>query len=385
MNKEMDLFGKKDTLFTIDEARPASARIAVVGIGGAGGNLIRRMVEAGMEGIELIAADTDVQALRNSLAPIKLELGTNITRGIGCNGNPRSGRQAAMEETERILDLLEGADMVFIAGGEGGGTYTGAAPVFASLASSTGALAIGTAIMPFSFQGAKARTYAEVGLREMEESLDSIIVVPNETLLRTLDKSISLNDALHFADDLVCRAIRSISEIVANPGIIKLNLADVCAVMQHRGTVFWGNGIAEGSNRAADAAHSAIRNLLGEEAPIQDAKAALINIAGSRHCLKLHETEEAAEVIKAKTGLEDVLIGAMYDDGLGDKLKLTVIAAGFGSGASEQISGCDRSIRPEVPAVKVASQFSAAYIAYRESNWEDLDRPSFQRRRATLQ
>ncbi len=384
MHETTNLFGEKRSPFTIDEERRSSARIAVIGIGGAGGNLIRRMVEAGVEGLELIAADTDPQALRNSLAPVKLELGTRLSRGLGCNGDPRAGRQASMEEAERIVDLIEGSDIVFLAGGEGGGTFTGGAPVFASLAASAGALTIATAIMPFSFQGAKSRTHAEAGLRELEESLDSMIVVPNETLLRTLDKNVTLEHSLRFADDIACETIQSISEIIANPGIIKLNLADVCTVMRHRGMIFWGKGIAEGPNRSADAAQQAITDLLGEEVPIHEAKAALINIAGSRRCLKLHETEQAAEVIREKTGLEDVLIGAMYDDRLGESIKLTLVAAGFSPNASGQISGIDRSVRPEAMAVKAATHFSAAYIAHRESSWEELDRPPFQRRRAVL-
>jgi len=384
MHEIIDLFGRRQTTFSIDEDRHSSAKIVVIGIGSAGGNLIRQMVEAGVEGMELIAADSDIQALRNSLAPIKLEIGTKLTRGLGCNGNPRIGRQAAMEETERIHDLIDGSDMVFIAGGEGGGTFTGAAPVFASLASAIGALTIATAIMPFSFQGAKVRAYAEAGLRELEESLDAIIVAPNETLLRTLDADISLDNSLHLADAVLCEAMQGISEIIAKPGIIKLNLADVCTVIKHRGMIFWGRGIAEGSGRAVEAAQQAITNLLGEELQINEAKTALINIVGSRRSLKLHEAENAARVIKEKAGLEDVRIGAMHDESLGERLKVTLIASGFSPDALNRLSDSGKSLRNEAAAVKAASQFSAAYIAYRESNWEKLDQPPFQRHRAAL-
>jgi cell division protein FtsZ len=384
MHEVLDLFGKKPTPFSIDEDQPSSAKIVVIGIGSAGGNLIRQMVEAGVEGIELVAADTDIQALRNSPAPIKLEIGTKLTRGLGCNGNPQIGRQAAMEETERIHDLLDGSDMVFIAGGEGGGTFTGAAPVFASLASAIGALTIGTAIMPFSFQGAKVRAYAAVGLRELGESLDAILVAPNETLLRTLDADISLDNSLHLADVVLCEAIQGIAEIIARPGIIKLNLADVCTVMKHRGMIFWGRGIAAGSNRAVEASQHAITNLLGEELQIKEAKTALINIVGSMQCLKLHEAESAARVIKEITGLEDVRIGAMYDESLGERLKVTLIASGFRPDASQQLFGSGESFRNGTAALTAASRFDAAYIAYRESNWAELDQPPFQRRRAGL-
>ncbi len=384
MQGQSELFENRQITITYDEDRTPSTKIMVIGIGGAGGNSINRMVEAGIKGVELVAANTDCEALRNSLAPIKLEIGTKLTKGSGCGGNPRLGVQAALEQTAQILELLEDSDMVFLIGGEGGGTFTGAAPVFASLASEVGALTIAMVTMPFSFQGTKRRTYAESGLRELTAASDAMIVVPNENLFRVLGEDVSLEDSFRFADDALCQAVQGISDMIAKPGIINLELDDIRAVMQHRGLILMGTGIAEGSGRAAEAAQRAISSPLFEKTPIAEAKAVLINISGSRCSLKLHEAKLAADVIKEASSLEDMIMGAMYDDSMGECLKVTVIAAGFSREASRELenSGERMDVASEFLALKPGMHTAGTCISHHGPNWEELDRPAFQRRRA---
>jgi cell division protein FtsZ len=341
------------------------------------------MVEAKIKGVELIAANTDLQSLRASLAPIKIEIGMKLTKGLGCGGDPQLGRKAALEEAECILDLIEGCDMVFIIGGEGGGTFTGAAPIFAGLSSEVGALTIAMVTMPFSFECRKRRTHAETGFRELREAVDALVVVPNESLIRTLDDNVSLEDFLRSVDDLLCQSVQGISEIITMPGIINPDLADVRTVMRHKGAILIGTGTAEGSDRAVEAIQRAISSPLLEGRSIAGAKAALVNVIGSRCSLKLHEIESAAAIIKEKAGLEDMIIGAMYDDGMGQFLKVTVIATGLKQEAPPRFDNSGKHIDAgaEAGAIGRADQIGRVNGSFGKSDEENLDQPSFKRRR----
>jgi cell division protein FtsZ len=382
--EEPGTFEMTQATFTFAGERRSPAKIAVIGIGGAGVNSINCMVEAKIKGVELIAANTDLQSLRTSIAPAKIEIGLRLTEGRGCGGNLELGRQAALDETERILELVEGCAMVFLIGGEGGGAFTGAAPVFARLASEVGALTIAMATMPFSFECKKRRANAEAGARELRELVDAIIAIPNESLLRTLDDNVSLEDSLRYIDNVFCRAVQDISEIVAMPGIINPDLADVRAVLRHKGAIAIGSGSAEGPNRAAEAVQLAISSPLLMGRSIAGAKAALVNIIGSKCNLKLHEIESAAGFIKEKAGLEDMILGAMYDDSMDQSLKVTVIATGLKQEAPLRLEKSGKQLMAACDAETYgpAGQFGYSDESSCESSEVDLDQPAFKRRRA---
>ncbi len=383
MHEEIALFDGKQAFFTFAEERRSPARIAVIGIGGAGVNSVNRMVESKIRGVELIAANTDLQSLRASIAPVKIEIGMQLTKGLGCGGDSQIGRKAALDEAEHILDLLEGYDMVFIIGGEGGGTFTGAAPVFACLASEGGALTIAMIIMPFSFESRKRRTNAETGIRELREASDALVVVPNESLIRTLDDEVSLEDSLRSVDDLLCQTVQGISEIITMPGIINPDLADVRTVMRHKGAILIGTGTAEGPDRAVAAVQRAISSPLLEGRSIAGAKAALVNIIGSRCSLKLHEIESAAAIVKEQAGLEDMILGAMYDDDMGQSLKVTVVATGLKQEAALRFGNSRIPVDDgvEVETFRRTAQIGKVNGSYGKSDEEHLDQPPYKRRR----
>ncbi|HWU38483.1 MAG TPA: cell division protein FtsZ, partial [Candidatus Acidoferrum sp.] len=284
--------------FRFDEDRQPPARIKVVGLGGAGGNAVNRMIQAKIEGVEFIAANTDVQALKHSIAPIKLQIGAKLTNGLGCGAIPERGRQAALEDTERIIELLDGCDMVFITCGMGGGTGTGAAPIVASLATELGALTIGVVTKPFNFEGKKRQAHAEEGIRELKEVVDTLISIPNERLLYAMGADALLEDSFRYADDVLCQAVQGISDIITMPGIVNVDFADVRTIMAGKGMALMGTGIAEGQNRAVEAAQRAISSPLLEETSIKGAKGVLINITATRSSLRLHEVDAAAKVIE---------------------------------------------------------------------------------------
>jgi cell division protein FtsZ len=319
-------------LITLADSRLLPVKIVVFGVGGAGGNAVNRMMAAGIGGVELIAANTDNQALLESRAPLKLQLGARVTGGLGCGGDPEFGRQSALEDTERILDLVEDADMVFLTGGLGGGTCTGAAPVIASLAAEAGALTVAVVTTPFDFLGRKRKQYAEEAIRELKSAVDTLITIPNERLLVTLGEDALLEDAFLFADDVLCQAVQGISDIITMPGIINVDFADVRAVMTGKGVAWMGTGTAEGQNRAIEAAQRAISNPLLEAPSARGANAVLMNITGSRGSLKLREANAAAAAIEDMVCLEDMFFGAVYDDSMGERIKVTVIATGFEQG-----------------------------------------------------
>ncbi|HEY3128079.1 MAG TPA: cell division protein FtsZ [Acidobacteriota bacterium] len=315
--------------FAFDEGPTNGARIKVVGIGGGGGNAVNRMIESGIEGVEFISANTDLQALRTSLAPVKLQLGSRLTKGLGAGANPEVGRQAALEDTEKIIELVDGADMVFITAGLGGGTGTGAAPIISSLASELSALTVAVVTKPFHFEGKRRMVQAETGLTELKESVDTVITIPNERLLHTVESGTTLQDAFRIADDILRQAVQGISDLITVTGVINLDFADVKTIMTGMGMALMGTGVAWGENRAVVAAQKAINSPLLEETSIQGAKGVLINITGS-HTMTLQEVSEATRIIQESAdGEANIIFGSVFDDSMEDRIKITVIATGF--------------------------------------------------------
>jgi cell division protein FtsZ len=310
-----------------EELQPA--KIKVIGVGGGGCNAVNRMIRAKLEGVEFIAANTDLQALKLSQAPVKLQLGAKLTKGLGAGANPEVGRKAALEDTERIIEALEGADMIFITSGLGGGTGSGAAPVVASLASELGALSVAVVTKPFAFEGKRRMVQAEQALQELVGAVDTVIVIPNERLMETVEPGTSFFDAFRIADDILRQAVQGISDIITVPGIINRDFADVKTIMHGQGYAVMGTAMASGSNRAVDAANRAISSPLLEDNSIQGAQGILINICGSSS-LSLHEVHEASSVIqRAAHENANIIFGAVMDDAMKDMVKITVIAAGF--------------------------------------------------------
>ena len=304
------------------------ARIKVIGVGGGGGNAVNRMIEAGMDGIEFITANTDLQALRMSRASVKIQLGVKLTNGLGAGANPEVGRKAALEDSDKIIEALEGADMVFVTTGLGGGTGTGAAPIIASLASEMGALTVAVVTKPFAFEGKRRMQQAERGVAELMDSVDTTIVIPNEKLLAVAQDA-GFFESFRVADDILRQGVQGISDIIQIPGIINVDFADVRTIMQGMGMALMGTGTARGETRSADAARRAISSPLLEEASIQGARGVLINITGPENLL-LHEVSEAASVIhKAADEEANIIFGAVLSDSMTDEIKITVIATGF--------------------------------------------------------
>jgi cell division protein FtsZ len=310
-----------------EELQPA--KIKVIGVGGGGCNAVNRMIRAKVEGVEFITANTDLQALKLSQAPVKLQLGAKLTKGLGAGANPEVGRKAALEDTEKIIEALEGSDMIFITSGLGGGTGSGAAPVVASLASELGALSVAVVTKPFAFEGKRRMLQAEQALQELIGAVDTVIVIPNERLMETVERGTSFFDAFRIADDILRQAVQGISDIITVPGIINRDFADVKAIMSGQGYAVMGTAVATGTNRAVDAANRAIASPLLEDNSIQGAQGILINISGSSS-LTLHEVHEASSVIqKAAHENANIIFGAVQDDAMKDTIKITVIAAGF--------------------------------------------------------
>jgi cell division protein FtsZ len=310
-----------------DDARRAAC-IKVIGVGGGGNNAVNRMIAAGVEGVEFIAANTDVQALQLSNAPIKLQLGVKLTSGLGAGANPDIGRRAALEDSDKIIEALEGADMVFVTAGLGGGTGTGAAPVIASLASEMGALTVAVVTRPFAFEGKRRMMQAERGMQELIDSVDTLIVIPNEKLL-AVAKDAGFFESFRIADDVLRQGVQGISDIITIPGVINRDFADVKTTMAGMGYAVMGTASGKGENRAMDAALAAMASPLLEAGAIDGARGILINITGSSS-LKLTEVNEASTVIQ-NAAHEDcnIIFGAVQDERMGDVVKITVIATGF--------------------------------------------------------
>ena len=310
-----------------DDARRAAC-IKVIGVGGGGNNAVNRMIAAGVEGVEFIAANTDVQALQLSNAPIKLQLGVKLTSGLGAGANPDIGRRAALEDSDKIIEALEGADMVFVTAGLGGGTGTGAAPVIASLASEMGALTVAVVTRPFAFEGKRRMMQAERGMQELIDSVDTLIVIPNEKLL-AVAKDAGFFESFRIADDVLRQGVQGISDIITIPGVINRDFADVKTTMAGMGYAVMGTATGKGENRAMDAALAAMASPLLEAGAIDGARGILINITGSSS-LKLTEVNEASTLIQ-NSAHEDcnIIFGAVQDERMGDEVKITVIATGF--------------------------------------------------------
>src|ERR1700689_3556104 len=304
------------------------ARIKVIGVGGGGGKAVNRMIQARMEGVEFIAANTDVQALKLSQAPVKLQLGVRLTQGLGAGANPDVGRRAALEDSEKIIEALEGADMVFVTAGLGGGTGTGAAPVIASLASEMGILTVAVITRPFGFEGKRRLQQAERGMKELLESVDTMIVIPNEKLL-VVAKDAGFFESFRIADDVLRQGVQGISDIITISGIINRDFADVKTPMAGRGPAVMGTAIRSGNNRAVEAAQAAMASPLLEEGAIDGARGILINITGSSN-LKLSEVNAPSSLIQTSAHEDaNIIFGAVLDEQMGDDVKITATAPGF--------------------------------------------------------
>jgi len=307
------------------------AVIKVVGIGGGGVNAINRMIDVGLKGVEFIAINTDAQALLMSDADVKLDIGRELTRGLGAGADPEVGRKAAEDHREEIEEVLKGADMVFVTAGEGGGTGTGGAPIVASIARGLGALTVGVVTRPFTFEGRRRQVIAETGVEELREEVDTLIVIPNDRLLHISDRDISFIEAFKSADHVLLSGVQGITDLITTPGLINLDFADVKSVMSGAGSALMGIGSARGQNRATDAAAAAISSPL-LEASIEGAHGVLLSISGGSD-LGLFEIHEAAEMVKESAHNEaNIIFGAVIDDALGDEVRVTVIAAGFDGG-----------------------------------------------------
>ena len=317
-----------------EEEVHAGARIKVIGVGGGGSNAVNRMVQAGFQGVEFIVANTDLQALRSSPAGVKLQIGDKLTKGLGAGADPNVGRQAALEDTDAIIQALDGADMIFVTTGLGGGTGTGAAPVIASLATELGALTIAVVTKPFKFEGRKRLLQAERGLEALRDCVDTIITIPNERLLSIIDRTTPMTTAFATADDVLRQAIQGISDLILVPGLINLDFADVKTIMSGMGLAMMGTGVAEGPDRAMEAARRAISSPLLEGASVNGSRGVIINVTGGPD-LSLVEVSEAASIVQEAADEEaNIIFGAVVDPTLKGKVKITVIATGFGGPAA---------------------------------------------------
>jgi cell division protein FtsZ len=317
----------------------AGARIKVVGVGGGGGNAVNRMVHAGLGDVEFIVANTDQQALLNNAAPVKVQIGAQLTKGLGAGADPRIGREAALEDTDRLLEVLSGADLVFVTTGLGGGTGTGAAPVIASLANQMGALTVAVVTRPFRFEGRKRATQAEIGMRELAEAVDTMITIPNDRLLATVERSTSMGAAFETADDVLRQAIQGISDLILVPGLINLDFADVKTIMSRMGFAIMGTGVATGQDRARAAATAAVSSPLLEDASVQGARGVIINVTGGPD-LTLAEVSDASEIVHGAAHEDaNIIFGAVVDPAMEGQIKITVIATGFDHAAASTAPG----------------------------------------------
>lgn len=339
------------------------ANIKVIGVGGGGSNAVNRMIVAGLRGVEFISVNTDAQALYLSQAPNKIQIGAKLTKGLGAGANPEIGQKAAEENREELAQLLKGADMVFVTAGMGGGTGTGAAPIVAEIAKELGALTVGVVTKPFTFEGRKRLTQAEGGIANLKDKVDTLITIPNDRLLQVIDKHTSIVEAFRIADDVLRQGVQGISDLIAVPGLINLDFADVKTIMTEQGSALMGIGVGSGENRAAEAAKYAISSPLLETS-IEGAKGVLLNITGGSS-LGLFEVNEAAEIIAQAADPEaNIIFGAVIDDSMKEEVRVTVIATGFDQKfhRKEIINNTELDIKPF-------------------SNAEDLDIPAFLRRK----
>ena len=376
-------------VFELEEARD-SAKIKVIGLGGGGSNAINRMMEARFTGVEFIVANTDSQALRFSPAPLKIQIGARLTQGLGAGADPEVGKNAALEDREQIKKILEGADMVFVTAGLGGGTGTGSAPIVAATAKELGILTVAVVTKPFAFEGRRRSQQAEQGLTELRGVVDTLITIPNQRLLAVVDRGTPLVEAFKVADTVLLQAVQGISDLILVPGLINLDFADVRTIMAGMGMALMGAGIGKGENRALDAAQKAVASPLLDETSIDGARGILINFTGGSD-LSLHEVEEAARIVQEAAHEEaHIIFGAVIDPSLQDEVRITVIATGFSerkesSQPSGKVVDLPRPSRPGVPTTRdwrrrVPTDIRAGGEA--EPTEEDLDVPAFLRRQA---
>jgi cell division protein FtsZ len=322
---------EKRLAIELEDTESAPARIRVLGVGGGGSNAVNRMISAGIRGIEFIACNTDLQALRKSLAPHKIQLGSRLTKGLGAGADPEIGKNAALEDLDKLSAMLSGSDMVFIAAGLGGGTGTGAAPIIAKVAAEQGALTVGIVTKPFLFEGGKRMKQAERGMRDMRDHVDTLITVPNQRLLSFVERDTTHLEAFRIADDILRQAIQGISDLITSPGEINLDFADVKKIMSDMGRALMGTGVASGENRAVAAAQAAISSPLLEDASIDGARGVLMNITGGPD-MTLFEMNEAAEIIQRAADPDaEIIFGCVTDERMAGSVKVTVIATGFDS------------------------------------------------------
>ena len=363
-------------MFEIVEQENLKARIKVIGIGGGGGNAVNTMIGSKFTGVDFIVANTDAQSLDASRAPVKIQLGATVTKGLGAGANPEIGRRAALEDEETFKEYLAGSDMIFITAGMGGGTGTGGAPVVARLAREAGALTVGVVTKPFLFEGKKRMRQAEQGIEYLKENVDTLIVIPNQRLLSIAAKTTTMLDAFHRADDVLLQAVRGISDLIITPGLINLDFADIRTVMAEMGLALMGAASASGENRAIEAAQKAISSPLLEDISIQGARGVLINITGGPD-LCLHEVNEAASMIQEEAHDDaNIIFGSVIDESMTDEIRITVIATGFGEGREE---------RRAVPPGNVSSITSVPQknkkVVHLGTIVDDLDTPTWQRRK----
>jgi len=325
--KMRDEFGSKIKFHLAEES--FGAKIKVIGVGGGGGNAVNRMIEAGIEGVDFIVVNTDKQALSTNLAPVKIQIGNKLTKGLGSGGDPKVGRQAAEEDTDRLAEVMEGADMVFLTTGLGGGTGTGATPVIANLATGMDILVIAIVTMPFNFEGRVRFRQAEEGLQELKQVVDTVIAIPNERLLETVNLNTSISESFRLADDVLRQATQGISDLITRPGLINLDFADVKSIMKGMGMAFMGTGLASGENRAVEAAQKAISSPLLVDTSIEGARGVLINVTGGKD-MTLHEVSKASQLITSLADPEaNIIFGTVLDEEMKEAIKITVIATGF--------------------------------------------------------
>ena len=383
--------GMGDLRVDFSEELRNGAKIKVIGVGGGGGNAVNRMIAADLKGVDFLVANTDAQALQISKAPVKIQMGAKLTKGLGSGGNPEVGRRAALEDTEKLIEALQGADMVFVTAGLGGGTGTGGAPIVASLAREMGALTVGVVTKPFAFEGKRRMMQAEQGLAELSQGVDTVICIPNERLMQFVDKGTSFFEAFRIADDILRQGVQGISDIITITGMINRDFADIKAIMEGMGYAMMGTAVARGENRAVEATNRAMASPLLEDASINGAHGILLNITGSNK-LTLYEVHEASTLVqKAAADNANIIFGAVHDESMGDAVKVTVIATGI---KSEKMGV--KPLPTLSPALRTAQQSVKNMMAKKEKapveppppppvtteiQEDDLDVPAFIRRR----
>jgi cell division protein FtsZ len=358
-------------MFEIMEVPSQEAVIKVIGVGGCGGNAVDHMIANGVKGVEFICANTDMKALKRTQARIQLQLGTDATKGLGAGANPEVGRQAALEDRERIIDLIRGADMLFLTAGMGGGTGTGAAPVVAEIARELGILTVAVVTKPFAFEGKRQRI-AQEGLDALSQHVNSLIVIPNDKLMQVLGNQVTLDEAFRAANDVLHGAVAGIAEIISCPGMISVDFADVKTVMSETGMAMMGSAKAAGTDRARMAADQAVACPLLEDIDIADARGVLVNISASKSLFQLQEMYDVMEVIKAVAAESATIIaGVVYDDDLEDELRVTIVATGLGKNSGR--------MQPK-PLQMVQATGTDGPMAAGNVNYEELDQPAVMRR-----